>query len=144
MNYCSNPNVPDCDFTEFSAEPANKATTIMTSVALSNVYKDSFRTGTGSLTLLDETAITFFISVAFRPFHPYFETFNEKIGELTSTGIVQHIYWNIQKLSDNKNDETGPLVLTMEHLEIGFVICCISLTFAAVAFVFEVLVHKIF
>lgn len=102
----------------------------------------AFRSGVTSLALLkDSTYKTYFRSITFRPYHPYFEMFNEKIGELISGGILQHLYR--KKLNPKSQffveENIGPQILTMEHLEMGFAICLIPLTKAIIAFIFELL-----
>lgn len=88
---------------------------------------------------------SYFSCVGFRPFNPYFEILNEKISELISAGIVQHTYRNLTRMDIMRNvdDDIGPQVLTMEHLEIGFLICLVPLICAALAFLIEVLTHEL-
>lgn len=77
----------------------------------------------------------------FKPFSPFFESFNMKIDQLVSSGLIS--YW--VNIAGNKYgykrkiSEIGPEVLTMEHLGIGFLVCFIPLFIGFLVFIAEVL-----
>jgi len=74
--------------------------------------------------------------------HPLNEAINEIISVLIETGIINH--WISETYHQLKAKhfldlETGPQVLTLNHLFIGFVIWLIALAFAVVVFVIEII-----
>lgn len=121
----------DWNAEDFASEPANKATVLLSANMLDYIHKNELRSGTGSLTFLDATTTVDFRSVAFQRDNPYFESINEKIGDLISSGIVNYYFLLSKFVGDmRKEDAEGPQILTMEHLEIGFLICSIPLVLA--------------
>lgn len=133
----------NCDIQDYLAEPSHKATMLMTPESLSEIYNRRLRSGAGSISLLDETIRTFFRCVAFRPFDPYYEIFNEKIDELISSGIIPHYFWisGFLRSRGKVSEAAGPQVLTMEHLEIGFIICLTPLIVSIAVFLAEIVFH---
>ena len=62
----------------------------------------------------------------FMNFCPYIEIYNEMLGRLESNGLMER--WRLtfaQESKVSKFEESGPQVLTMEHLSIGFIVCSI-------------------
>ena len=51
-------------------------------------------------------------------------------------GLMEH-WRRLQSYSITKLEEVGPQVLTMDHLRIGFLACCIPLALAVIAFIGE-------
>lgn len=88
--------------------------------------------------LLTEYLRTLFIGLSFKPFCPFYEILNEKIGRMVAAGLVD--YWMNRGMNLHRNafDESiGPQVLTMEHLDIGFKFCLFPLVLSLIAFAFE-------
>lgn len=73
--------------------------------------------------------------------HRFFEMFDKKFQQLVTAGIIDHMNkpyfeytsWNYYK----HKYPVGPKVLTMEHLEAGFKVWLVSLSFAFGAFFIE-------
>lgn len=99
-----------------------------------------YRSGESSVTRLETTFTSAFLALMFKPFSPFFESFNEEIDQLISSGLIS--YWiNIAGNKygfKRKISEIGPEVLTMEHLGIGFLVCFIPLVISFVVFIAEV------
>lgn len=94
------------------------------------------------MVLLDEIVISTFSAINFPPFCPFFEELNRKIDRMISSGILVYWYNNYHRIGYPKKvvDEVGPEVLTMEHLEIGFVVCLIPLGLSILVFLCELLI----
>lgn len=79
--------------------------------------------------------------LAFEYNHVFFETFNEKIKQLITGGIIEHYVQHVTADADPKRYEhlnvDEPQVLTMNHLEAGFVIWLFVLSLAVVIFLLE-------
>lgn len=128
------------------AEPANRGTTLTYPYLLLSINNNKFRSGQSSLTLLEESYVVTGFSLAFWPFSPFFETFNERILDLLSNGIIDHWFGEFENAQGFKRKVTvdiGPQVLTMEHLEIGFIFCLVAATFSVIAFMCEHFVAKL-
>lgn len=127
------------------AEPANRGTMFLTQEMINVNEVEYYRSGLFSVTLLDETIVSQKRGFVYKPFSPFFETFNEKIDEMLSSGIVE--YWNKKlfnpSLVKRTEEEVGPQVLTMEHLEVGFISCLIFLILSIFVFLLEVFIPLI-
>lgn len=132
-----NPNGLKGGFDEV-AEPTNKAVGIGNEEFLSIINK-GFKTGFGSLAILNETITSTYMGQLFNTFNPFFETINKQTSYLLEAGVVsrcRELYVELNR----KVEDIGPQVLTMEHLEIGFLACAILLTLSCIAFIGELLV----
>lgn len=116
------------------------------------IHFNIYRNGFSSLVLVNENIMTNFKSVNFLPFNPFFEEFNGKVGSMISSGLIDHWYKNNLRLKRELQveGEIGPEVLTMEHLEIGFIAFLIPLGLSFFVFICEIvafhgrtLIHKI-
>lgn len=91
--------------------------------------------------LLPESLLTEMTSMAFPPFHRFYDILNLKIQQLFVCGIVQReTQWNkfgFNKLMDLSFDLEGPKVLTMQDMQSGFLVWLVSVSFAFVAFLLE-------
>lgn len=118
--------------------PGSKATEI-TSPYLMPLYLGDFRRGFSSIEVLEENIETFHLSLVFPAFCPLIEVFNEKIHQLLASGMVSH--WHDCLLNPTgmkkKPDEIRPQVLTMEHLEVGFLVCFCPFILSIFTFVCE-------
>lgn len=84
-------------------------------------------------------------SLAFPRNHKFYEAFDEKIHQLWTYGLIERYLSAYQKFGDKKFYKKfrhlyltdGPQVLTMKHLEAGFVICLIAVAFSLLAFAME-------
>lgn len=80
----------------------------------------------------------------FRGNHKFFETFEKKTQQLFAAGIIDHY---AADYNDNLNPKQyehlyrdGPQILTLAHLEAGFVIWIVSICIAISVFICEWLV----
>lgn len=107
-----------------------------------------FHSGQASFSVLEENFFTLFSTYLVLPkYSPFYETLEEKTHQLRSSGIIQ------RKLKTSVNprgfslsstsvvNDIGPQVLTLEHLEISFLICFLPLALGVAAFFCE---HAIF
>lgn len=89
--------------------------------------------------VLQENIENRFSALSFKPYSPFYESFNKLMGELADVGLLKH--WNNLELEikfyKKKIEEIGPQVLTMEHLMVGFQICMAALSMSVIAFVGE-------
>lgn len=77
--------------------------------------------------------------------HKFYEAFDEKFQQLWTSGIIEFYSTDYKKFSSKKYYKKfrhlyvtdGPQVLTLKHLEAGFVICLVAIFFAFIAFVIE-------
>lgn len=126
------------------AEPANKAATFGVSNFLMMMGNHRYRSGITSVEMLDENVNNIYVGLAYKPFCPYYNVLNDKTLKLVEAGLI-NLWQRRQKpqRNDMKIEDVGPQVLTMEHLEFGFLICLISLAFGFAAFVVELLIKPV-
>lgn len=103
--------------------------------------ENDYRSGFSSLYALEEAVRLWMERFCFPPFSPFIDRFNEKIHDLHSSGLIGH--WEINFYGNRKGlirkpEDIGPQVLTMEHLEVCFLICFLPLIFGTIAFAGEV------
>lgn len=112
---------------------------------LVNLHNRMYRSGFSSLLLLEETHGTLFYGNIFRPYNPFFETFNMDIYRMIASGLTQ--YWSDKYLRPKgdklKSKDVEPQVLTMEHLDICFIICLICLAISVLVFILELITGMI-
>lgn len=79
--------------------------------------------------------------------NPMFETFDEKFQQLVVGGLIDHYdkdYLDfISPQRYNHLHPKGPKVLTMKHLQAGFIVCFVPLIFAVLGFIYEWLLNII-
>ena len=104
-----------------------------------------YYTGTSSLTMLEETYGYFYVGIPFTTFNPVFEEINEKTHQALAAGIFPEFLYDdkFRNAMKQLSDEVPVLVLTMDHLNIGFLACLIPMIMSLVAFVFEFVLPKI-
>lgn len=127
------------------AEPANKLAVIGDNVALDAIHNKLFRSGFSSVEILKEVVRTTFLGIRFQEFSPFFEIVNGEVLRLLAGGILQHSWRHkINPKGERRVVEViGPQVLSMDHLEIGFIICLIPLAIGIVVFGVEFLIPRI-
>lgn len=85
--------------------------------------------------------------VSFKKFLPFFEEIKIQIQALIEAGFKKKGFnrnvKNFQYYHEGINDSVPTLVLKMDDLEIGFLVCMIPLALSVVAFVCELAVAKI-
>lgn len=94
--------------------------------------------------ILPERLFGEMIGFLFARLDNFFNIFDEKCQQLFYAGIIAHYSKESDKFLDFKRfqhlHESQPKVLTMSHLEAGFVICAVSMSFAVAAFFLELVV----
>lgn len=137
IKHCSEENYYEC--LDIVAEPANKATMIVTYEMMNSLHNSAYRHGTSSIVILKETIFTTLQAIAFRPYSYCFETFNEKIDHMLSTGLIGR--WEKEHDFDHDtkrvSQEIGAQVLTFDHLMICFQIFLAFLSLSLIAFIGE-------
>lgn len=123
----------------------NRGTTMIfrhTITEINNLY----RSGVSSLYALDETFRPFHFSFIFPFYSPFIERFDEKTIELHSNGLIEHWTKNFMNPKGiiNKSENIGPQVLTLDHLEVCFLIILLPLILAFIAFAGEILHARFF
>lgn len=108
-----------------------------------NNINSGYRTGVSSLRLIKENIGETFLSIGFFPYSPYYEVINEKIHELISTGFFLRWYTNIIKVKIGSEENIGPQVLSMDHLQLCFLACVIAISASILMFACEILALKI-
>lgn len=129
------------------AEPANKKILTATMEFLDQVEKSSYRSGKTSIEVSDLRLATQLITIPIRSFSPFYETFRQTIQTLSEAGICPHRLTGQLVSIEGKNkrydEEIPPLVLSMDDLGIGFLVCLIPLTLSGVVFSFEVIYSNV-
>lgn len=131
------------DVLDIVAEPANKAVTRGSVLLLYFINNKLYRIGVSSILLLKENIGTIYYGIIFKPFNPFFDMLNIKFSKLFEAGLIKH-WFSVKhnpKGFDHKLDNIGPEILTMDHLEIGFIVWLIPLAISIVVFAFEVVVN---
>lgn len=122
------------------AESKNKKTFIATKEWLDNIERGRYRSGKSSVNFLNHNFDGTLITFPFAPFDPYFKEFDQIIQWKFESAIFSGIV-HIKNVLHN--DEVPPLVLTLNDLGIGFLVCTFPLALSLVVFLTEVTVLKI-
>lgn len=127
------------------AEPANKATMLGIPKVLSLIHNVHYRKGVSSIIILEEKFRMVSMGMAFKDHSPFYKVVNDKIRQMLAGGLIN--YWieanaNFKGTLKTEND-IGPQVLTMDHLEIGFKVCAIPLVLSTFAFIGEILTKNV-
>lgn len=140
VEYCGEKRYYEC--LDAVAEPANKATIMVSHEMIKSLHARSYLHETSSLKLLQDNIFTMLVVISFKLDCPFFETFNEKIDQMLSAGLFS--YWersaDIPDEAKRASIEIGNEVLTLDHLWIGFQVFFVCLTSSVVVFVLELLV----
>lgn len=134
-------NYTELERCDVAAEFSNNISVLANEYMLKVVH-DDYRSGVSSLNIKPAVIQAWYLSLKLFEFSPFLQDFNEKAGQMMSSGILKN--WNIIKLPDtlvvsNVIEDIGPQVLTMDHLEVAFLVCCVPLVLSVVAFVMELL-----
>lgn len=126
------------------ADPENKLVWLTTEIMPAHHERKHVKSGKMFLKYLDEELDSYLINFSMKRFHPFFDEVKLKIGTLLETG---QILWsisgqNFKSEHENIDADIPPLVLNMNDLEIGFVICLISLLISIIAFFCELFLQK--
>lgn len=129
------------------AEPENKLTSMTTKQYVSQFERSHLRDGKMSLKFLVDDMRADIVTFPITWYSPFYDVFNDKIGKLVEAGICPRrlggrVEWT-DFVPERIDTKVPPLVLNMEDLEIGFLICLIPLTLSVVAFIGELVMSKI-
>lgn len=92
--------------------------------------------------LLKENLISTCFGLRLEPHVPWFDFFVKKLEYLKESGIMDFLI-SKSKQKQIRADDSGPKVLTMKDLEIGFLIWLITLGISCLVFAGEHFVHFI-
>lgn len=125
---------------EIVAEPDNKFASCGVPQFLSHI-ENNLRNGFTSILMLETPIQNTQVGLIFKPLSPFYEMMNVKTMELVESGLIG--LW-IQKKTNGKLirrviEEIGPQVLTMDHLEIGFLVCSVPLMLSVMVFILELI-----
>lgn len=126
---------------EITVEPENKAVAQAMDFYFKTVLHGKYRSGISSLHVLDEMALVIPGGCGFKNFSPFYDTFNDVIGQQIAAGFANAFDDVLSPKIGTKADEVGPQVLTMEHLGLGFIACLIPLGLSTAVFLMEVVLH---
>lgn len=122
-------------------EPENRLVCKTSFQLLAYFTRTHFKEGKMSLRFLDEQTKPQLLAFKIQPFSPLFEECNYQLQSLTENGLTKTLFnrghRKVQYRNDDINDDVPPLVLNMEDLGIGFLVCLVPLTLTFVAFVCE-------
>lgn len=97
--------------------------------------------GKTSLNFLEEKLREYFVTFAMPKFSPFFEEFKNKIQRLIEAGICPEKLaigtFPVSFKQDKIDIEVPALVLNMDDLEIGFLVCLVPLALSVIAFIGE-------
>lgn len=122
------------------AEPQNKITRFSVPRHLKHINAD-FRSGISSIHFIDKGIAPAIAGVSFRPYHILTSTFKERISRLFEAGFDR--FWFQKNRDSISSEETKPEVLTLDHLEIGFISCAVILAIGVAIFVLEIFHQRV-
>lgn len=128
------------------AEPENKLALLATAQYVIQFERISLRDGKMSVKFLDEVLRPEFVTISMPWFSPLFEEFKDKIQRLVEAGVCpDRLAGKVisDKFGSSQNTDIPPLVLNMEDLGIGFVVCLVPLALSAVVFISEIALPRI-
>lgn len=115
---------------------------------ISRVYQDD--PGALRMKLLDQRVFSFHQAITFHRHSFFYSSFNKKIKQLKPSGVVNMLQYKIYKAekmldqyrikNSQKLEEKPPVVLTMDHLTIGFLIWIALLLMAFCIFVINFII----
>lgn len=124
------------------ANAVNKKTLSCDKKFLQEDISFKYQSGLPSLTFTKDCHYTLLVALAFTPFDPFFEEINEVVSQMLESGIFQFLPKEFLKGIPRKSEDTPPLVLTLEHLGIGFTFISFSLALSVATFCIEVSIPK--
>lgn len=133
-------NMNDSGLMNVVVEAENEKVLPATLELIAHLEKLLYRSGKPSLRAIQDQTVPVMTVFLMNPFHPFFEVFHDTVHRLIETGATK-----IPKGINNKlfDEEVPALVLTMDDLGIGFIVCLTPVTLSVLAFVFEVVTKKL-
>lgn len=133
---------------EMVSEPENNLAMIIPRYNYDAIKKFYYGKRVPATIVLKENLAVIHQGLFFKAHSPFFEAFNEKIGWMVASGLID--FWNsymtfkanIAELM-NLRDDQGPQILTMDHLEVGFIASMIPLMIGIVVFIGEIIFFRL-
>lgn len=122
------------------ADAENKRTVAATFKLIDALQKKFYRSGKTSAKVLNCQIAPYMLAFPMEKFHPFFDEFRFQIHRSIEAGVSS---FNRNIKNSLQEDEIPPLVLSMDDLGVGFLVCLIPLAVSAVAFIGEVFVSKL-
>lgn len=125
------------------AEPDNKAFKVNFAEFVQYLHNTKYRSGVSSLITLDDTLMTAQYSLVYTYNCPYAEMLDRKTTQFLEGGFSTHWYKEIFNPTDMKREleDIGPQVLTMDHLEIGFIVWLVPVLLCILVFIIEIAIR---
>ena len=98
---------------------------------IEEIQQNKYRSGTTSMKYLDQCYTMVYVGVAFKKLSPIMKIFNERLAMMESNGFMEN-WRRFDSYATTKIEKIGPQVLKMDHLQIGFLACCIPLVLGVV------------
>jgi len=126
------------------AEPRNRLVHLDGVNYLQLIENQEYRSGFMSITTMDLVIRTDNFALVFLKNSPFYETFNKKIMQMISNGIIEHWFRNVNNPTGLKRkiEEIGPQILTLDHLDVGFLMCLTVLGFSFLLFCAELIARR--
>ena len=125
-----------------AAEPSNSAMVGSNRGTLAYLIDNrAYRSGTTSLTYLEENIKLLYTGILFNVSSPFIEKYNEKLEWLKTGGFLE--YWKLYEYLPPKLEEIGPQILTLDHLGVAFLLCLTPLSLCFAAFIAELIWSRI-
>lgn len=132
------------EWIDIIAEPANKKTLVATAEFMEFFEKRAYRNGKLSIGFLNQKLPGIFTSFPMAPLDPFFEEFDEKIQMFVESGVfivtILQFKYNVRTMY---NEEVPPLVLTLDDLSVGFIVCLVPMALGVIAFLVEATAPRI-
>ena len=122
---------------DVTCETSNRAAIAARTTFIESIQHNRYRSGTTSMVPLDESYKMVYSGIVFKTWSTLLATFNELLAKMESNGMMES-WRRFLSFSKTKTEEIGPQVLTMDHLKVGFLACCIPMALAIIAFIGEV------
>lgn len=139
----------DLDFyknLDLVSEPKNQLTLLTSEEFINFAERNLLRDGKMSLKVLAEELQWQFDTFPMPLFSPLFEEFKDKIQRLVEAGLCpERLAGRVVplKFAQSRNTDTPVMVLNIEDLGIGFLVCLVPLALSIVVFVCELAVSRI-
>lgn len=133
-------NADASEMLDIVAEATNKRTFAASAQLVAYWEQKSYRSGKTSVKMINDEAIGYWTTFILNSFHPFFEEFQDVIHRTIATGAFILKRPASYRMHD---DEVPALVLSMDDLSIGFMICLIPLSLSVFAFVAEFTMPKV-
>lgn len=121
------------------SEARNERTFAATLELISNLEIKTYRSGKTSVKMLNYRIMISMSTLAFQPIHPFFDEFYFQILRMLETGLFS----NTQMRNPRYDEEVPPVVLSMNDLQIGFIVCFVPLILSVFAFIVEITIQKL-